>query len=657
MNGGPRLLVVADDGSTGAPLASAVAERLPDAETHVTTVVEDARTTLVDRPVDCLVVVVADHEADAFTLVDDVRHRAPPLPVVVVGGDGATDRTAVQAFRADVDAYVPSDDDPRAAADRIADVLAEESTGRGDPERTDPVPEPSVAATGIATVEAIPDPFLAVSARGDLVEWNAAAEHFADDPERLDADGLDGMLASPEAGRFRQAVEGIAPGDTVGVVVEFDDPADGVIPHEFIGVCLERSDGGVAACGVARDVSVRRRREQVLHGLQRASRDLMAAETVTEVAERTVAAASDVLGRPQSGVHLLDESSATLRPVAVSETGRAALGEDVPSLGPGTLAWEAFQAGEVRRFADVRNGDTLENPETEIRSELIVPIGDHGVLIVSSNDPAEFTPFDETFSQTLASTAAAAIERSERTELLRQRERTLTERNETLDRFVATVSHDLRSPLTVASGRVELAAETGDTSHLEPAADALDRAEEIVDDLLTLVKQGESIGDVERVDVAMVARQAWTGVDTGDVELVVGDDVGAVQADPGRLRQLFENLYANAIEHNETIETVWVRREDGTLVVEDDGEGFEAGAVDKLFDAGFTTEEEGTGYGLSIVAEVANAHGWTVGADEGTETGGAQFVIDTDPPDGPVEAESADAEPGADSEENDAQPS
>ena len=655
MHGGPRLLVVADADSEGAQLASAVAERQPNVETDVVTTAEEARTILVDRPVHCLVVVVSTPEADAFTLVDDARHRAPPLPVVVVGGDDATDRTAVQAFRADVDAYVPSDTEPGTAADRIANVLSEESAGLSTGDHPTPSTEAGASHSEISTGESIPDPFLAVTENGDLVEWNAAVERFADEPGRLDANGLDGILAPSEADRFRRAVEGVAPGETVGVVVEFDDPSDGVTPHEFIGVGVDRPDGPVVASGVARDVSVRRRREQVLHGLQQASRDLMAADTVAEVAERTVAAASEVLDRPQSGVHLLDETGDTLRPVAVSDAGRDAIGENVPSLGPGTLAWEAFQADSVRRFADVRNADSIQNSETEIRSELLVPIGDHGVIIVSSNDPEEFTVFDETFTRILASTAAAAIERSERTELLRRRERTLTERNETLDRFVATVSHDLRSPLTVASGRVELTMETGDTSHLDSAADALDRAEEIVDDLLTLVKQGESIGDVERVDVAIVARQAWTGVDTGGVELVVDDNVGTVQADPGRLRQLFENLYGNAVEHNETIETVQVRREDATLVVEDDGEGFEADAVDQLFEAGFTTDEEGTGYGLSIVAEVANAHGWTVAAGECAETGGAQFLLDTDPPDGRVDAESADAEPEGESEGSDAQ--
>lgn len=90
-----------------------------------------------------------------------------------------------------------------------------------------------------------------------------------------------------------------------------------------------------------------------------------------------------------------------------------------------------------------------------------------------------------------------------------QYRRELERQNERLEQFASMVSHDLRNPINVAKGRIELAMETDDTSQLETASDALDRMAALIEDLLALARQGQPIGETEEVAVASLLK--WHG--------------------------------------------------------------------------------------------------------------------------------------------------
>jgi len=217
----------------------------------------------------------------------------------------------------------------------------------------------------------------------------------------------------------------------------------------------------------------------------------------------------------------------------------------------------------------------------------------------------------------------------------REREETLRRQNERLDEFASIVSHDLRNPLSVAEGYVDLARETGDTASLEKAADALGRMDELVGDLLSLAREGRSVGETESVSLADVAREAWESVDTAGATLDVETDT-TLEANRTRLRELLENVFRNSVEHGRDSpdEPLSVRvgartRGPGPagFYVEDDGDGLPDDA-DRVFESGFTTDESGTGLGLAISERIAEAHGWTARALNG-EDGGARFEFRT----------------------------
>ena len=218
----------------------------------------------------------------------------------------------------------------------------------------------------------------------------------------------------------------------------------------------------------------------------------------------------------------------------------------------------------------------------------------------------------------------------------------LRQQNERLDQFASIVSHDLRNPLNVAKGHVELA-QAGYDESLETAEQALDRMETLIEDTLTIARQSQTVEETTTVDVGALAREAWTNVDTAEATLVVDTDA-TVRADEGRLQRLFENLYRNSVEHGRADLTVRVGSLGDGFYVEDTGPGIPAAKREAVFEHGYTTDENGTGFGLSIVESAVDAHGWSITVTDGTD-GGARFEITQHPGDGEQESSQNETEP------------
>jgi PAS domain S-box-containing protein len=415
------------------------------------------------------------------------------------------------------------------------------------------------------------------------------------------------------------------------------------IPAENTLALLPPGEDGEfrGTAGIVREVTDRKKRERRLKSLNQTAQRLIAAETREEVAEVGVDAAREVLALEASAIHVVDEESA-LVPVAVS--GAAGdLVDEPPALGNrDSIVWRVYEEGEALVVGDGCVDPDVHNPDTPAESALYLPMGDEGVLIAASSSPEAFDRGDVVLGEVLASTLVTALEQVEQTERLRTRERELTRQNDRLEEFARFVSHDLRNPMSVAEGRLELARGECDSEHLDGAAAALDRMETLIENLLTLAREGE-VGELETVDLASLVGDSWQNVETPGGRIEVACD-GQVRADRSRLQQLLENLVRNAVEHGSTstppdargdavehgngdrdVAITVGRLEDG-FYVEDDGPGIPADERESVFEAGYSTAEDGTGVGLSIVEQVARAHGWTVRA-AGSPAGGARFEI------------------------------
>ncbi|WP_439026280.1 PAS domain S-box protein [Haloarchaeobius sp. DT45] len=205
---------------------------------------------------------------------------------------------------------------------------------------------------------------------------------------------------------------------------------------------------------------------------------------------------------------------------------------------------------------------------------------------------------------------------------VRRREE-LVRQNEFLQEFAGTLAHDLLNPLTVAQVNLHRSMATGDIDHLETVDTALTRTRRLIEDLLELARKGELIRDPEPTDLREVATSAWEIKEAPEATLEFDGDL-VIDADEGRLRQLFENLFRNAVTYCQPGVTVRIGPMDGGFYVEDDGGGITDETKALVFNTSFTTSEDGSGFGLAIVKQIATAHGWSVTLTD-SEAGGARF--------------------------------
>jgi len=222
---------------------------------------------------------------------------------------------------------------------------------------------------------------------------------------------------------------------------------------------------------------------------------------------------------------------------------------------------------------------------------------------------------------------ARAIQRAVEADQARRRHAETERERDRLEEFASIVSHDLRSPLAVARGHLDLLAKERESPHIEEAASALDRMESIIEDTLTLARAGQSLGETGPVELSDLASACWRTVETTDATLHI-DETTRIEADEDRLRHLFENLFRNAIDHGGADVTVrvGVLGDTAGFYVEDDGPGIPESEYDQVFERGFSGSSDGTGFGLSIVESITEAHGWEISVTESAD-GGARFEV------------------------------
>jgi PAS domain S-box-containing protein len=433
--------------------------------------------------------------------------------------------------------------------------------------------------------EAMPDIFYAFDEEGDYFRWN---DRFTEVTGYTDAEVAEleptGVVPDEETDRFADAIEEVLYGEGSVTVESELLTADGArVPYEFAAARLEH-DETLGVVGVGRDISDRRERERRFEA---------------------------VFNQTYQFTGLM-EPDGTL--VEANETALAFGGLEREEV-VGEPLWETpwFQGNETARRAAREAVETASEGEF-YRDEVPVQGDDRTAVIDFSVKPVH----DDRGEVTILLPEGRDITD------FKERQRRLEMKNGRLEEFASVVSHDLKNPLMIAGGNVRLARETGDESLLADAEAALDRMGGLIDDLLTLAKQGTAVEAPGPVRLATLVPTVET--DTGtDVDAGYPADA-AVVADEKRFYSLLCNLVNNAAEHGGDDVSVEVGLDDSTLYVADDGTGIPATEREAVFEPGYTRSDDGTGFGLAIVDAVAEAHDWTVAVTE-SRWGGARIEL------------------------------
>lgn len=530
---------------------------------------------------DCIISDYDMPDQNGIEFLKSVRHTAPDLPVILFTGKGS-EEVASEAISAGVTDYIQKE----SGSDQYT-VLANRVRNAVERHRADQARERLESA-----IETAQEGISILNEDGEFIYLNRAyADLYGYDPEQLLGEHWEVTYPDDDVGFVQSEIVstvdrgGSWTGETTGV------RADGttfVEDHRVV-----RADSGELICSV-QDISGEQERLTELtrfRTLVEALGDPVYALDETGEFEYVNDAFVEMVGYERETI--LESEPPLVKSAATVERAETVLGQLLSSEGPDNDRFEI---------------------EIQPRDGEPIPCEDHMGVLPYSGDYFE---------------GSVGILR-DITEI-KEHEKELEQRNQRLNEFAGVVSHDLRSPLNVAKGRLQLVEEECDCEHLDPIATALDRMERIIEDVLWLAREGQQIGSMDAVELQETIDAAWTIVadQATDAELRhAGDSLSraVIVADEDRLCQLLENLLRNAIEHAGRELTVTVGLLDGGFYVEDDGTGIPEKRRKSVFTAGHSTKQKGTGFGLSIVRQIVDAHEWEIQVTDGSE-GGARFEI------------------------------
>lgn len=579
---------------------------------------DEALDHLTDREVDC---VVSDYDLEHRTglaFLRTVRADSPSIPFVLFTGKG-TEAVAAEAISTGVTDYLQKGGREQYAllANRVenaAEAYRAERRLERAREKTRHLHENAAEIAGARSREDVIE--TALTAANDILEFSVYGFYQVDDdrfhpvgsatyrPERRP--GLDeGVLGETYQTGESFLVEDVAAHETAAPADDaFQSALSVPVGDDIVFQAISDEPGTFTETDLELTELLGTHVEQALARIEREREHRRTTEQLEAILENTTAIVytKDLDGRYElvndrfqeltglSEAEMLGQTDWDIQAeeyaAAVRENDRRAIEEERPI----EVEEAAFRGGERRTYYSVK-----------------VPLFDE------NGDP----------------TGVCGIS-SDITELKRREEQLERQRNR-LDEFASVLSHDLRGPLSVAEGYLDLVSMDVDDDRLEKVATAHERMRELIEDVLQLAREGEAVIDPEPVDLEAVVDAAWSAAIQGDDDLTLHVDAPAdatVEADRRRLIRVFENCFQNAVQHGGDVSEITVSATDTGFAIADDGAGVPADERDAVFEFGMTSDTDGTGIGLAVVREIADAHGWSVSC-EASDLDGARFCFET----------------------------
>jgi K+-sensing histidine kinase KdpD len=363
---------------------------------------------------------------------------------------------------------------------------------------------------------------------------------------------------------------------------------------------------------------------------------------IDDVLRRILQAALDLLEAKEGSIMLLDASGDNLR-VAAAITGAGKVVEGaVVKVGQGVAGWVAEHREPLLLTGRAPNRmfDALETKEREIPAAVSVPlvVQDelYGVLNINSSiETRTFSEYDLRALQLFAEHAAIAIRNARTFNKERETVARLEEIDRLKDEFLASVSHELKTPLTSIIGsaktmrvRKERLTEDQQDEFLAVIERQAVRLLKMVEQLLSAAQLESGLPTFRRelLDVGLLARQVVQGFEAAGTKnpiWIEGPDHLDLYADATVVEQVMTNLVENGMKYSDGNGAIIMRLSDSpnevVIEVSDKGQGIPSVEIPNIFerfrqlDQSSTGKRSGVGLGLYIVKNLVEASGGTIG--------------------------------------------
>jgi len=397
-------------------------------------------------------------------------------------------------------------------------------------------------------------------------------------------------------------------------------------------------------------------RDKTLEELQHINRRLLLLNRVAQlltstldldqVIQQLVRTISELLDTEGSSVWLWDEAHNTLTCVGIYSHGQSITPDSILQLKPGQgIAGWVAQHGKSTKTSNVKvdarfTRDVDDSTGFDTQSLLAVPLQAHnttiGVLELVNKRYGPFDESDSVLAETLAASAAIAIENARLLKDLRQHRDQLQARNEELDAFAHTVAHDLKNPLTLVVGFADMLRDIYPSmpqaeveQYLSIIIEHGKKMGRIIEALLLLaVVRGTKEVEIDEVDMGFIVAETLKRIEfmikEYDAEIIVPPSWPTVYGYGQWLEEVWYNYLTNGLKYGGRPPRLELGYEllDNKMVcfwVKDNGAGFSIEQPEKLFTplSKLTASDYQTGHGLglSIVRRIVERLSGKVGVE------------------------------------------
>ena len=465
---------------------------------------------------------------------------------------------------------------------------------------------------GDLLVDELPDPVLALDTDDGVIDFNAAAARLidADDPAGR---SLEAIAPSLQADIERDEVF------AVGDPLSYYDPKTSAITDQH-GTVRGR-------LVVLREVTGQQRRQDRIEALQSATRQFIEANQPETVAKLAVSFATRVLDQNAAAVFLAEDDR--LEPAAVSDVVER--DTEALTIGPETdhNLRQTYESG-TQRVAD------CEGCGAAMARALMVPMGDHGVLAIASEDDS-YVAEDQQYARILAHTTQVALEQLVRQRELRESRTSIKRRNEQIEFFNGLLRHSLRNAMLVVEGRADhLRARLDEDQHhhIESITEWCERLTDMSDSIKD-INETVTASESERLDAVSLPATVRRAVESAVPEdSAVTVDL-AVDDEHVLANHLAEDVLAhvveNAVEHNTSDRP---RVEVGTqhagdwiqIRIADNGPGISDELKATVFERSLSNDQTAGGFGLYFVSVMMDLYGGKVWYEDNDPEGAAAIL-------------------------------